>query len=363
MRESVQALRPPAPPLGAWPAWNAYVLGLLGRFNTPNQVNVEQLIRNCLGLPDVHLSWTWQNCPSAQAVQRLTDAMTSRHEIAHGVNPRPIIHNRTSAPLPRFFLRLARCTDDAVRNHLVNVHGVVPGRLDRPLARVRQLTPPPRRLSLRIHRRLAPRGGTPMKLPALSTALVLSLALTTARAADADPTRVLPDGQKPQDARIGKVRTLNDKDFLLHAADRPQEAWEARRQALREQVLVANGLWPMPEKTPLNAVDPRQDRPRRIHDRKSLLRQLSPGHYVSGNLYRPKGKTGKLPGVLCPARPLGGRPLLRRRREGGPGSRSRAAARRPRPAPAIRCRPAAPSSPAWAASSSTTTWSATPTAR
>ncbi len=126
MRESVQALRPPAPPLGAWPAWNAYVLGLLGRFNTPNQVNVEQLIRNCLGLPDVHLSWTWQNCPSAQAVQRLTDAMTSRHEIAHGVNPRPIIHNRTSAPLPRFFLRFARCTDDAVRNHLVNVHGVVP---------------------------------------------------------------------------------------------------------------------------------------------------------------------------------------------------------------------------------------------
>src|SRR5207245_3792690 len=25
-----------------------------------------------------------------------------------------------------------------------------------------------------------------------------------------------------------------------------------------------------------------------------------PGHYVSGNLYRPKGKTGKVPGVLCP---------------------------------------------------------------
>jgi len=126
MRESLQALRPSAPPLGAWPALSAYVLGQLGRFNTPNQANIEQLIRNCLSLADVHLSWTWQNCTSAQAVQRLKDVMTSRHEIAHGINPRPIVHNETSAQLPDFFLRLARCTDDAVRHHIINVHGVVP---------------------------------------------------------------------------------------------------------------------------------------------------------------------------------------------------------------------------------------------
>jgi hypothetical protein len=125
MRESLQVLRPAAPPLDPWPALNAYVLGLLGRFNTPNQVNVEQLLRNCLALPDIHNSWTWQNCTSTQAVQRLTEAMTFRHEIAHGVNPRPTIHNQYSRQLPSFFLRLAQCTDDAVRNHLVNVHGVV----------------------------------------------------------------------------------------------------------------------------------------------------------------------------------------------------------------------------------------------
>jgi hypothetical protein len=57
MRESVRALQPAAPPLGAWPALNAYVTGLLGNFHTPNQVNVERLIRNCLGLADVHLLW------------------------------------------------------------------------------------------------------------------------------------------------------------------------------------------------------------------------------------------------------------------------------------------------------------------
>src|SRR5262245_10349826 len=124
MRESVQALRPPLPPLGVWPALSAYVTGLLGNFNTPNQPNVERLIRNCLGLPDVHLSWVWQNNTSAQAVQRLTDVITYRHQIAHGVNPRPIIHNHYSSQLPAFFRRLARCTDNAVRQHLVTAYSL-----------------------------------------------------------------------------------------------------------------------------------------------------------------------------------------------------------------------------------------------
>jgi hypothetical protein len=124
MRESVQALMPAAPPLGAWPALNAYLLGLLGRFNTPNAANVATLIQNCIGLPDVHLPWTWANCSSPQAVQRLTDAMKYRHQIAHGVNPRPVIHNQYSSSQPGFIRRLAGCTDTAVRNHLVNVHGI-----------------------------------------------------------------------------------------------------------------------------------------------------------------------------------------------------------------------------------------------
>ena len=134
-----------------------------------------------------------------------------------------------------------------------------------------------------------------MKLPVLSPTLILCLALTAAPAAD-DPTRVLPDGQKPQDARIGKVRTLNDTDFLF-TAPTDLKQWDARRQALREQVLVAEGLWPMPEKTPLNAVvHGKIDRDEYTIEK--VFFESTPGHYVSGNLYRPKGKTGKLPGVL-----------------------------------------------------------------
>ena len=120
VRESVLVLRPIGPPFAApWPALNAYVTARLNAFNTPNPHNVEQLLRNCLGLNGVHLMWTWQNCTSAQAVQRLVDAMAYRHQIAHGVNPRPIIHNNYSSQLPNFFRRLARSTDTAVRNHLV----------------------------------------------------------------------------------------------------------------------------------------------------------------------------------------------------------------------------------------------------
>ena len=124
VRESLVALRPPPPHLGLWPALNASIRSQLGRFNTPNADNVRMLISDAIGLQDVRASWAWQNCTSAQAVQRLTTAMTLRHQIAHGVNPRPIVATFYSSQLPDFFRRLGRCTDRAVRDHLVNVLGV-----------------------------------------------------------------------------------------------------------------------------------------------------------------------------------------------------------------------------------------------
>ncbi|HJT76252.1 MAG TPA: alpha/beta hydrolase family protein, partial [Gemmataceae bacterium] len=128
----------------------------------------------------------------------------------------------------------------------------------------------------------------------------LALALVAApaaRAADQDPSRVLPPGQLPDDARLGKPKTLNDYFPMTPPASK--EEWEARRRDLRHQALVALGLWPLPERTPLNVV---------IHGKidrdgytiEKVFFASYPGHYVSGNLYRPKGRHGKLPGVLCP---------------------------------------------------------------
>jgi dienelactone hydrolase len=131
----------------------------------------------------------------------------------------------------------------------------------------------------------------------LACAVLLTLTFLPLAAADQDPCRVLPPGQLPDDARLGKPKTLND--YFPMTVPARKEAWQTRRHELREQVQVALGLWPMPEKTPLNPV---------VHgkiDRDDYTIQKVffasfPGHYVSGNLYRPKGKSGKLPGVLCP---------------------------------------------------------------
>lgn len=124
VRESLEALRPGGPAMGVWPAWNASVRGELGRFNNPNPENVRTLFSNALGLLDIRQGWTWFNCTWEQAVARLAQAIQLRHQIAHGVNPRPVIHNHFSSRLPEFFRRLAQCTDTTVRQFLVQTHGV-----------------------------------------------------------------------------------------------------------------------------------------------------------------------------------------------------------------------------------------------
>jgi dienelactone hydrolase len=125
----------------------------------------------------------------------------------------------------------------------------------------------------------------------------LALAALVVLAQAKDPTRVLESGQAPQDRRLGPPKTLDD--YFPFAPPAGKKAWEARRKELREQMLVALGLWPMPEKTPLRPV---------IHGKidregytiEKVFFASYPGHYVSGNLYRPKGKPGKRAGVLCP---------------------------------------------------------------
>jgi len=62
---------------------------------------------------------------------------------------------------------------------------------------------------------------------------------------------------------------------------------------------VSAGLWPVPEKGPLNArVFGRIERS--DYSIEKVFFESHPGFYVTGNLYRPVGKTGPFPGVLSP---------------------------------------------------------------
>src|SRR5438067_1025890 len=125
--------------------------------------------------------------------------------------------------------------------------------------------------------------------------LAAFLLATPALAADL-PARILPDGQRPADRRLGPPVDLNGHFPFTPPADKA--AWEPRRRAVREQLLVATGLWPLPERSPVQVV---------IHSpierdgytiEKVSFASL-PGHYVTGNLYRPKdGAADKRPAVL-----------------------------------------------------------------
>ncbi len=99
------------------------------------------------------------------------------------------------------------------------------------------------------------------------------------------PVRVLSAGEQPDDRRLGPIRDLD-----THCPFTPPtslQAWQDRTVALRRQLRVALGLWPWPTRTPLNAqVTGTIERDDYIVE-KVVLESL-PGHFVTGNVYRPK---------------------------------------------------------------------------
>src|SRR5437868_5634243 len=101
-----------------------------------------------------------------------------------------------------------------------------------------------------------------------------------------------------QDARSGAPRTLNTLRTFPELSSKIE--WQQRAQAIREQALVSCGLWPLPEKTPLEVkVFGRVERDG--YSIEKVYFQSYPGFYVAGNLYRPLGKgNGPFPAILNP---------------------------------------------------------------
>jgi hypothetical protein len=124
--------------------------------------------------------------------------------------------------------------------------------------------------------------------------IVSLVVLSSGWAAD---VRVLPAGQLPKDTRLEALKEPNG--YFAFEPPKTREAWQPRAEQVRRQILVAAGLWPMPVKTPSTPV---------IHGKvdrdgytvEKVYFESYPGHFVTGSLYRPKGRSGKLPTVLAP---------------------------------------------------------------
>lgn len=133
----------------------------------------------------------------------------------------------------------------------------------------------------------------PLKLRIFLAPFVLAIGFP----ALADPPIAI-DAQPSIDKRSENLKTLND--HFPFAVPGDADAWRSRSDALRRRVLVATGLWPMPQKTPLAPV---------IHGKVSrdgftvekVYFESLPGHFVTGLLFRPSNPTSdRLPAVLSP---------------------------------------------------------------
>ena len=97
------------------------------------------------------------------------------------------------------------------------------------------------------------------------------------------------------------LHTVKDRNTPRSFPDvTTRKAWEARAREIREQILVSCGLWPMPERTPLQPhIFGRIERDG--YSVENVYFQTFPGFYLAGNLYRPLGKgRGPFPGIINP---------------------------------------------------------------
>src|SRR3954452_14349562 len=121
------------------------------------------------------------------------------------------------------------------------------------------------------------------------------LALFAASHLMAEIPRVLPEGKLPNDVRLAAPKDLDG--YFPFTPPPSKSEGQNRAERERRQILIAEGLWPMPTKTPLNPV---------IHGKvdkgdytvEKVYFESAPGFFVTGNLYRPKNPKGKAPGVL-----------------------------------------------------------------
>ena len=127
--------------------------------------------------------------------------------------------------------------------------------------------------------------------------LLLTLAISCIPLSATAIPRALPEDNLPADRRLEALKDLNG--HFPFVPPKSREEWTGKAARIRHELKVAVGLYPEPDRNPLNAV---------IHGRvdggdftaEKVYFETRPGYLLTGTLYRPKKIKGKIPGILCP---------------------------------------------------------------
>jgi dienelactone hydrolase len=135
-------------------------------------------------------------------------------------------------------------------------------------------------------------------ISAPDTAAMISLSLNP----DFRPERALRDRrvlQTPTAVHDRRADGANHTDTVFSMPHfHSHEEWEAASTRIRHRILLGSGLYPFPEKTPLNAnITGRIERDG--YSVEKVHFEAFPGIRVTGNLYRPT-TAGKHPGIIMP---------------------------------------------------------------
>ncbi len=119
--------------------------------------------------------------------------------------------------------------------------------------------------------------------------------LCVAISLEAAGPRALPAGSLPNDTRLKPLKDLDG--YFPFTPPKSKADWTVRAEFVKRRILIAEGLWPMPTKTPMHAViHGKIERP--DYTVEKVYFESAPGFFVTGNLYRPKKVEGKVPGVM-----------------------------------------------------------------
>jgi len=101
-----------------------------------------------------------------------------------------------------------------------------------------------------------------------------------------------------RDSRFMNMRKGEKQEYTMPEF-KTLAQWQAFSEHLRMHILISTGLYPLPEKTALSSRIFSMTR-HEDYTVEKVLFESYPGFWVTGNLYRPAGKTGPFPAILTP---------------------------------------------------------------